>query len=151
MSSVATIALSLAIMVVIAFIAYLFLFYYGNVKTPSEEISRLDNNQYKVVSYDEIARDPNALKGQYLTFTGEIVQNIEDENYRVDVTETEYGGYTDTILVNYKQSAGAQRLLEGDIIKLYGRSDGFTTYVSVLKQKITIPTITVTHIERVNQ
>ena len=47
----------------------------------------------------------------------------------------------DPIFVNYQREAGADRLLENDVIQLWGTVKGLTTYDAVLGQRISIPEI----------
>lgn len=100
----------------------------------------------KSYTYEEIARNPEKYDGEYAKFTGEIVQIMEDAGssyteytLRVNVTKGEYGFYSDTVYVLYSAEKGESRLLEGDIITMYGCLDGTTTYTSIFGQSITIP------------
>lgn len=90
-------------------------------------------------SYSEIARDSNGLAGQYFTFTGKIIQ-VMDGTYRMNVTVDEWGIYNDTILFIYDTGDG-DRILEDDIVTIWGQSMGLTTYTSVLGSEITVPAI----------
>lgn len=92
----------------------------------------------KNVTFDELARDKNALKGQTLTFKGEIIQVIDDNMYRIDITLTEYG-YTDTII--FSTGDINEKILEGDIVEFWGESVGFYEYGSIFGERITVPKI----------
>lgn len=91
------------------------------------------------ISYSEIARDSNGLAGQYFTFTGKIIQ-VMDGTYRMNVTVDEWGIYNDTILFIYDTGDG-DRILEDDIVTIWGQSLGLYTYTSVLGSEITVPAI----------
>ncbi len=103
--------------------------------------------QCKTVSYKTIARDPNGLAGGKFTFTGEVIQVIEPSvfsditSYRVNVTKNEYDYYEDTIIVEFRMPEDVDRILEGDIVKLWGESTGLYTYESILGAKITVPSV----------
>ena len=93
-------------------------------------------------TYKEIARNPGNYSGKYAHFRGEIIQSVEEGNsytFRVNVTRVSYG-YTDTILVTYtKKQASESRILEGDIVDIYGTLDGTRTYETVMGNEVTIP------------
>lgn len=102
-----------------------------------------DVNKYKdackAADYEEIARDSNALKGRRFTFTGQIIQ-VMDGEYRMNVTKSDYGFYDDTIVFTYDVGDG-DRLLEDDIVTIWGNSLGLVSYTTVLGQEVTIPAI----------
>ncbi len=102
-------------------------------------------------SYEEIFRNPDSYKGELARFTGEVIQVQEYDMfgattnyYRVNVTKQTYEytdqvTYTDTIYVEYHPSEGESRILEGDIISVWGELDGLESYTSVAGYEITIP------------
>lgn len=93
--------------------------------------------------YKTISRDPDMYKGEYVKFSGKVVQvcyEAESPNeysqYRVATRD----GYDDVIFVlvaNY----GKSRILEDDKITIYGTSEGLYSYETVLGSKMTIPLI----------
>lgn len=104
-------------------------------------------NAYKAdcftYTYEEIARTPEKYIGDDVTFTGEVIQVIENGNsysFRVNVTSTSYG-YTDTIYVTYERKNGEPRILEDDIITVWGPFTGTYSYTAVLGQSITVPSM----------
>lgn len=103
----------------------------------------IDEENFKVncqsVSYADIARDSQGLKGQDFTFTGEVIQ-VSGSTYRMNVTLDEYGIYSDTIVFNYDTGDG-DRILENDIVTIWGTSKGLLTYTSILGAEITVPEI----------
>lgn len=65
---------------------------------------------------------------------------------RVATKQKAYIGYfNDDIWVNYK----GKRLLEGDIIDVWGKVKGLKTYTAVLGNRITIPELDSLHTELV--
>lgn len=112
------------------------------VMSKSEYIDRC-----RTISYEKLARNPDSYKGDYLTFVGEVIQVVEFGNevqLRVNVTEYEvYGTYysKDTIFVTTKLPANGSRILEKDIIRLYGVCEGLYTYTSIWGASISIPGI----------
>lgn len=101
-------------------------------------------NKCTSYSYDTIARNPDLYKGEKAVFTGEVVQTIEssiDVAYRVNITETTYG-YKDTIYVSYSGADKSDgRILDGDIITIWGTINGLKTYDTILGSSITIPSV----------
>lgn len=93
-------------------------------------------------SYDEIARNPDNYKLEYAVFKGEVIQVMEsgeDYTLRVNITQGKYT-WSDTILVSYsKQDSGEARILEDDIVMLYGQLYGTYTYETVMGASLTVP------------
>ena len=108
------------------------------------------------IDYQSLARNPNLYKGNNYTFTGKVIQVVENYNnvtLRVNVTPKsyEYSGstyYDDTVLVDYKYSDSYEsRILEDDMITLYGKFMGTQSYQSVLGGYITIPYLSAMYID----
>lgn len=109
--------------------------------------------QYKAgcssYDYDTIARDPDNYMFTYGKYTGEVIQVIENGDevqMRVNITQERYG-YTDTIYVVYTVQDGESRLLEDDIVTIYGMNMGTISYESVLGATITIPCVYAEYID----
>lgn len=119
------------------------------VKT-DEEIIQLYKEQCKKYEYDDIFRYAEKYDGEFAKFTGKVIQisdYIDYQIFRVNVTPDEYGYYDDTIYVTYIPMKGATRILEDDIVIIYGILDGLETYTTVLNASITIPKIISNYIE----
>ena len=98
--------------------------------------------QCKSYDYKEIARNPEAHKGEYAKFTGEVIQVMEEYGaytLRVNITKGDYDIWTDTILVYYLGSTDNNRILEEDIIDIYGQLGGMYTYTTVMGADNTVP------------
>lgn len=109
----------------------------------SSEAEEIGEDEYKSLcrsaSYEDIARDKNALNGEKLTFTGEIIQ-VVDDTYRINITKTDYG-YSDTIIFEIDSDRLKENILEGDIVTIWGESKGFVSYESIMGENITVPDI----------
>lgn len=111
-----------------------------------EEWTQEEIDEYKEkckkFKFLEISRRPNDYKEEHAFFTGEVIQVLESENsidLRVNITKLDYY-WDDTIYVYYtKKSKDEDRILEDDIIKIYGQLKGLHTYESVLGGEITLP------------
>ena len=116
------------------------------LETESYELSEEEKEEaYKdeceSYSYEEIARDPDDYKGDKAKFTGKVVQVMQEGNtytLRVNITKTRWG-YDDTILVYYEAQEGASRILEDDIVTMYGMLGGTYTYKTVMGNSLTVP------------
>ena len=114
-----------------------------------EEIEAQYKSSCVEYNYDMIARDPDTYKGTYGKYTGEIIQVLEDGNevqLRVNITKDRYG-YSDTIYIVYLLKDGESRLLEDDVITIYGMNAGTISYKSVLGATITIPCVYAEYID----
>lgn len=104
------------------------------------------------IAYDDLARNPDKHKGQSFKFTGEVIQVAEPTfgntvALRINVTKDEYDFYTDTIYATVTVPDGSDRILEDDIITVYGDCEGLYSYESVLGQKISLPKISIKYYE----
>ena len=103
-------------------------------------------------TYEQMARNPENFKGTNIKVAGEVIQALygsEGVDLRVNITkEGEYTTYyTDTIYVVYYPEEGEDKILEGDIITIYGTSQGDYTYTSTLGAPVTLPLIYGKYIE----
>ena len=100
----------------------------------------------KTYSYKKIARNPNKYIGKRMKFKGKVIQVQEgwfkSVTLRVNVTKGEYGFWDDTIWVDYTyKDDNESKILDDDIITIYGEFKGTESYTSVLGSKVTIPKI----------
>lgn len=126
-------------------------------KEEEERIKKEQQEQEEKKGYDtgitfqQLSRNPEEYKYKKVKFTGKVVQVLEGSNeinLRINVTQGIYGMWDDTILVYYNPSIVSSRVLEDDIITIYGMSMGLHTYKSTTGQSITIPLISVSKIEQ---
>ena len=112
----------------------------------------IDNYKRNCASFDykTIARDPHLYKGKEARFTGEVVQVMESGLsvvLRVNVTKVG-NRYSDTVYVTYtKRDSQESRILEKDIVTLYGTLAGLKTYDTILGASITIPALEAQYID----
>lgn len=103
------------------------------------------------ITYDQIARTPDEYKGEKVKFYGRVVQVIEgdDDVYlRVATKKASYGYYDNVIFVSYPSSTVPSRVLEEDMITIYGISQGLYTYESTMGGNITIPYVSADQIDQ---
>lgn len=122
----------------------------------AKEIKEAYKAKCKKYSYSKIARNPKEYEGKYAKFTGEVVQVMQEEYLgfmiyvlRVNVTKkgSYYKYYTDTVYVSYTAGADDARILEDDIITMYGKLDGEKTYETVMGNSVTIPKFVAEYID----
>lgn len=93
-------------------------------------------------TYEEIARNPDSHFGDYAKFRGEVIQVMEDgDDYtlRVSITQGKYI-WSDPIMVSYtRQDDTEGRILEDDIVTMYGMLAGTYTYTTVMGSSLTVP------------
>lgn len=105
------------------------------------------------IPHKELARNTEKYIGKRVVYKGEVIQVLEEWNtttMRVNVTYKEFY-WDDTILVTKKGENKNPRVLEEDIIRVYGIVKGRTSYISILGAKITIPEIEAKYIEILKQ
>ena len=104
----------------------------------------------KTYEYKNIARDPHLYQGKMARFTGKVIQVMESGNsvvLRVNVTKSTYG-YNDTVFVTYtKKSSQESRILEDDIVTLYGTLEGLKSYETIFGATVTIPAMEAKYID----
>lgn len=135
--------------------------YFKDWKKRMDEIKvKVDAERHKVAiqtfkdsckeySYKEFSRNSEDLKGTPVYFEGEVIQVVDQDSsgaqLRVNVTKegNYYTYYTDTIYVEYDNSdeITTSKILEDDIIEIWGLAAGDVSYTSVLGSKVTIPAV----------
>lgn len=128
----------------------------SSTTTTSKEARSTYIQKCSTIDYKSLARNPNQYKGKDYVFTGEVIQVMNNNNevmLRVNVTEKRYEyidevSYEDTILVYYKyENSYESRILEDDIITIYGQSLGTYTYESTFGAAITVPAVNAMYID----
>ncbi len=115
----------------------------------------ISEDEYKAncgnVNYTDVARNPNNYIGENVAFKGKVIQIQENGNnvmLRVNVTEGEYGIWDDTLYIEYKRkSKNESRILEDDIITVYGKMNGIKSYQAVMGNQISIPYLLAEYID----
>ena len=102
-------------------------------------------NSCVAYSYEEILRYPDDYRGKAVRIDGTVVQVKEYYTYReVDkwdiLVSTSYdGGHI--VFIEYEAPKCGFRLLENDVISLYGTLDGTETYTTILLSDSTVPRV----------
>lgn len=132
----------------------------SNTKTDStstkttEEIIKGYKELCKEYKYEDIFRYAEKYDGELAKLTGKVIQVTDYNDFqilRVNITLDEYGYYDDTIYVSYIPMENATRILEDDIVTIYGTLNGLETYTTILDSSVTIPKIISNYIEIINK
>ncbi len=106
----------------------------------------------KTYTYKQLARNPDDYYFKPIKLTGEVVQAMyssDQVDIRLNITKkgTYSTWYTDTVYVVYEPQKGESKILEDDIITVWGYGLGEHTYESVMGASITLPLISAKYIK----
>ena len=107
----------------------------------------------ETIAYDKLARQPDKYEGKDIKIFGKVIQVLEDSgsseiNLRVATKKDEFGGYyDDVVLVTYTYGEGDDKILEDDMITLWGSYGNTYTYESTMGGKITVPLLNAKYYE----
>lgn len=104
------------------------------------------------ISYSQLARTPDEYKGQKVKYKGQVLQVMEggrNNQLRLSVHKSSYGWYDadEVLYCEYKTAIIPYRLLEKDIITIYGTAKGLFSYEAVNGETITLPFVRIDKIE----
>lgn len=129
------------------------------IDTENEEKERLEQeernkkeNEEKAgydtgITYDNLARTPDDYIYKKVKFKGKVIQVMEDDD-SVQIRLAVNSDYNKVIYCEYEKDIVNSRVLENDIITIYGFSAGLISYESTLGSKITIPGVAIDKIEQ---
>ncbi len=98
------------------------------------------------ITYDQLARTPDDYIGKKVKFSGKVVQVLEGDD-TVDIRLAVNSDHNTILYGVYDKKITSSRVLEDDIITVYGTSLGTISYKSTFGGTITIPGIVVSKIE----
>ena len=93
------------------------------------------------ITYNQLARTPDAYIGKKVKLSGKVVQVIEGAS-EIDLRVAVGDNYDTILLVAYDPSIVTSRILENDEITVKGVSQGITTYKSTMGGDISLPAVT---------
>ena len=127
------------------------------LKTKTYELSPKEiETEYKSncqkYSYDIIARSPNRYKNKQAKFYGKVIQVMQEKvdgkiyyTLRIGTGGSYY--YDNVIFASYSADENEPRILEDDMITIYGNLGGEYTYETVMGSEMTIPLIHIEYID----
>lgn len=98
------------------------------------------------ITYDDLARNPDDNKFENVTLSGTIIQVLEGSSssqYRLAVDDN----YDNIVLIDIPEKLLDSRVLEDDILTIYGESEGTVDYESTMGGNITVPFVSVDKFE----
>lgn len=101
------------------------------------------------ITFDQLARTPEDFRDHKVKFTGKVLQVIESSNISDPAIRFAVNKNYDTVIyAKYSSNIVSSRILENDIITIYGTAHGLKSYQSTLGGTITIPYVYVDKIEQ---
>lgn len=101
------------------------------------------------ITYEQLSRTPDKYKGEKVKFKGEVVQVIESgDDDTVSIRLAVNSDYDNIIYGEYSKDIVSSRVLEDDIITIYGTSVGTISYESTMSGVITIPGVSIEKIDQ---
>lgn len=103
------------------------------------------------ITFDNLSRKPDDYEGKKVKFTGEVLQVSELTNeiqIRLATKPNSWGGYSDDVVyVYFSSDLISSRILEDDVITVYGVARGLHSYTTVMGAEVTLPLIEVEKID----
>lgn len=103
--------------------------------------------QYKTaaqsIDYEGLARNPDQLKGQRVKLHGKVFQVMEQGNrvgIHLNVTRIEFG-WKDSVYIYYERAAGENRILEDDMLTVWGTVRGVENFETLIGGSVTVPAV----------
>lgn len=101
------------------------------------------------ITYEQLARSPDDYLLQKVKFSGKVLQVMyDDDDDSVQIRLGVNSDYDQVLLCSIDNSSLKTRLLEDDIITIYGYSGGDISYEAVLGNEITIPMVFVDKVDQ---
>lgn len=129
--------------VLVAVLCVLFVMLCTTISTdPPQETPKITREEYiaqcEDLSYSDVSRNPDSYKGRKAVISGTVIQVQEGMLDSVTMrVQTPYGIW----YVTYVRPEGESRILENDQITCYGECNGVETYIAVLGNQVTIPSM----------
>ena len=116
----------------------------AKAKAEAEEKERIGYNTG--ITYDQLARTPDDYIGEKVKFKGKVIQVMEGDG-ETQIRVAVNSDYDTVIFAAFSKDIVSSRVLEDDIVTLYGMSTGLLTYKSTMGGNISIPGMIVDKIE----
>lgn len=99
------------------------------------------------ITYDQLARTPNDFENKKIKFTGKVVQVLEGDK-SIDARIAVNSDYDTILYCVWDKDITSSRILENDIVTVYGKSGGLYTYESTAGTKVTLPIAWIDKVEK---
>lgn len=113
-------------------------------ETKDKEQESVNPEDYNTgITYEQLARNPDKYEGEKATFSGEVLQVMEEEDMTMIRLAVD-GNYDTVMMLGIPKSLKLEsRILEKDYITVRGTSKGIITYESSFSGNITVPALAV--------
>ena len=99
----------------------------------------LFTEDYQVIAYEDLARDPDSYTGQDIKITGRVLQVLEGDTETTLRVATS-GNYDDVVMVGFDPTIlNGTRVLEEDNVTVCGTYIGIYKYQSAIGTTISVP------------
>lgn len=105
----------------------------------------------RTLTYEQLFRYNEKYIGEYVVLKGKVVQLIDDgKAFRL---ATRYDSVLQTYWEDdvYVSGYSGERLMEDDIVRVYGQVKGLFSYITVLGAKRTIPWVVALYVDRLRR
>ena len=99
------------------------------------------------ITYDQLARTPDDYEGKKVKFRGKVIQVMEDGG-KVMIRLAVNSDYDTVLLGIYESAIVSSRVLEDDVITIYGTSGGVISYTSTMGGQVSVPSVLIDKIEQ---
>lgn len=121
----------------------------AEVAEKQETSAKENKNSYiekcEILDYTSIQRNPNNFKEKYIKVSGKVIQ--VSNGWFNSVTLRVEDSSKNVWYVTHTYEENESQIIEGDNIIIYGKSNGVTTYTSILGSSVTIPSIKAEYID----
>lgn len=118
-----------------------------NTKYVTEQTDDNYKSECKAVSFDEIKEAPDALNGDKVSFSGPII-NIIDDVFYMAVTKSESGHYVNIVAFRYNSP---NNIKKSDMVTIWGESKGFYEHTTSLGKDCKDPIIEAAIVEKLEK
>jgi len=139
--------------VILILIVFGALVYWGSTLDTPEQVTAIPEDEYKAsaveIDYETLARNPEQLKGRRVKLSGKVFQVFESgrsTQIHLHMNRAEFG-WRDSVYIFYDRPKGADRILEDDMITIWGDVNGLQTLQTILGSEITVPSVTAKYVE----
>lgn len=98
------------------------------------------------IKYDQLARTPDDYVDKKIKFKGKVIQVLEGDD-QVQIRLAVNSNYDTILYGTYFKDIVSSRVLEDDVITVYGTSTGLLSYQSTMGGTVTIPSILIDKID----
>ena len=109
--------------------------------SPTPEPTPIPRESYDTgITFDNLARNPNNYIGSLVMFSGTVLQ-VNELTGEIQLRFAINGDSNQVVYVYFVDSLVSERILDNDILTVYGEGKGLHTYTTILGASVTLPLI----------